>query len=268
MICDKRVANAYQDIIEGLGVSISIDKSLIRRICGLKTNCSPISPKFVLRSNHPYAILAIYEKYKVTDLRILSRLYGTKFKQRSKPIHLHKRFEFIRLYIEKTTSLNLSYWLGGGTPLGPYEHGTLIYEMVQSLKPKELNKMFSGEDLDLFEKSIGPRLSLFKSGFPTIPGRLVSSLEGEGKRRVFAISNYVCQRLLLPVHDWAMKVLKSIPMDGTHDQLRPFFRLKGEAEYGAQPALGLSSLPTINIAQKMFVKPIFGSSKGGPDIAE
>jgi len=85
--------------------------------------------------------------------------------------------------------------------------------------------------LDLFEKSIGPRLSLFKTGFPLIPGRLVSSLEGEGKRRVFAISNYVNQRLLLPVHEWTMTVLRHIEMDGTFNQLRPFFKLKGKNSY-------------------------------------
>jgi len=93
------------------------------------------------------------------------------------------------------------------------------------------NKRFSGDDLDTFETLIGPRLSLFKTGFPLIPGRLASSLEGEGKRRIFAISNYVNQRLLLPVHEWAMRVLSSLSTDGTFDQLKPFFLLKGKLEY-------------------------------------
>lgn len=117
---------------------------------GLNFDCSPVSPKLVLRSNHPYAILAIHEKYKVTDMRLLSRLYGTRFKERSKPIHLHKRFSFIRLYIEKK-AVDLKFWLGGGVPLGPYEYGAIIHDMVQSLKPKELN---------IFPESGLPRIHL------------------------------------------------------------------------------------------------------------
>lgn len=51
-----------------------------------------------------------------------------------------------------------------------------------------------------------------------ITGRLGQSIEGGGKRRIFAIGKYVNQRLLRPVHDWAMSVLRSIPQDGTFNQ--------------------------------------------------
>lgn len=46
------------------------------------------------------------------------------------------------------------------------------------------------------------------------PGKLAQAVEGAGKRRLFAIGNYVKQRLLYPVHDWAMRVLARIPTDG------------------------------------------------------
>lgn len=41
-------------------------------------------------------------------------------------------------------------------------------------------------------------------------GKLGCSLEGAGKRRVFAIGNYVNQRLLWPVHQWVAEVLRFI----------------------------------------------------------
>ena len=93
MICNKRVAEKYQEMIQKLGVDISIEKSLIwgNLLSGfLRVNCSPISPKLLLRTHHPYSLLAIYEW--VTDLRILSRLQGTRFKEHCKPVEKHKRF--------------------------------------------------------------------------------------------------------------------------------------------------------------------------------
>lgn len=56
-------------------------------------------------------------------------------------------------------------------------------------------------------------------------GRLCQSLEGAGKRRLFVIGNYFKQRLLYPVHVWAMAVLRSLPTDGTFQQGRPIQRL-------------------------------------------
>jgi len=47
-------------------------------------------------------------------------------------------------------------------------------------------------------------------GIPSFgsPGRLAQSTDsGAGKRRIFAIGNYVNQRLLKPLHDWLMKAL-------------------------------------------------------------
>ncbi|GAU48480.1 hypothetical protein TSUD_291650 [Trifolium subterraneum] len=41
---------------------------------------------------------------------------------------------------------------------------------------------------------------LHRGGIPWVTGRLGCSLEGAGKRRIFAISNYMNQRLLKPVH--------------------------------------------------------------------
>ncbi|KAL2231411.1 UNVERIFIED_CONTAM: hypothetical protein Sindi_1735500 [Sesamum indicum] len=61
-------------------------------------------------------------------------------------------------------------------------------------------------------------------------GRFGLKLEGAGKVRTFAIPNPIFQRLLKPLHDWEMSVLKSLRTDGTFDQLRPLRRLRGKKE--------------------------------------
>jgi len=83
--------------------------------------------------------------------------------------------------------------------------------------------------LDQFERVTGPQLPTYHElQEPPICGRLGQSIEGGGKRRIFAIGNYVNQRLLKPVHDWLMAVLRRIPTDGTFNQEQPLERLVGE----------------------------------------
>ena len=90
-------------------------------------------------------------------------------------------------------------------------------------------KIFTGLDLDWFESKMGPALpSCTDLGFLPVTGRLGCSIEGGGKRRIFAIGNYVNQRLLRPVHDWLMQVLRRLPMDGTFEQTKPLDRLVGK----------------------------------------
>jgi hypothetical protein len=92
----------------------------------------------------------------------------------------------------------------------------------------KLNKTFTGLDLDKFEHDVGRYLpTCDQLGIPPICGRLGCSIEGGGKRRIFAIGNYVNQRLLRPVHEWLASVLKRIPMDGTFNQVAPLDRLIG-----------------------------------------
>ncbi|KAI5669096.1 hypothetical protein M9H77_18949 [Catharanthus roseus] len=63
------------------------------------------------------------------------------------------------------------------------------------------------------------------SGMLFIPGRLSCAFPGIGKRRMSAIGNYINKRLLRPLHEWAMSVLKRIPIDGTFNQCAPLRRL-------------------------------------------
>jgi hypothetical protein len=58
------------------------------------------------------------------------------------------------------------------------------------------NKIITGLSLDWFEMRVGPHLPTpSQMGIPAIPGKLGSACTGAGKRRLFAIGNYVNQRL-------------------------------------------------------------------------
>lgn len=52
-------------------------------------------------------------------------------------------------------------------------------------------------------------------------GRLAKKTEAAGKIRLFAITDIWTQSLLAPLHDYLFRVLRTIPMDGTFDQLKP-----------------------------------------------
>lgn len=63
------------------------------------------------------------------------------------------------------------------------------------------------------------------------PGRLSHSVEsGAGRRRVFAVGNYVNQRLLRPLHNWLMEALGDLKTDGTFNQSAPLDRLVGTSQ--------------------------------------
>lgn len=84
--------------------------------------------------------------------------------------------------------------------------------------------------LEWFERRLGPALSSIMSPYltsqvPLFTGKLAQTLPGAGKRRIFAICNYVKQRLLFPVHEWAMNVLSTLSTDGTFNQEGPLLRL-------------------------------------------
>lgn len=59
------------------------------------------------------------------------------------------------------------------------------------------------QDMEFDEKSVGPAFASVRHCYePQLlrPGRLAQVIEGAGKRRIFAIGNYIKQRLLHPVH--------------------------------------------------------------------
>jgi len=89
--------------------------------------------------------------------------------------------------------------------------------------------LFANESLEYFERAVGPHFDGYLYPYRNVPlvtGRLSQTIQGGGKRRLFAICNYVKQRLLFPVHKWAMEVLSRISTDGTFDQERPLLKLR------------------------------------------
>ncbi|KAG8363190.1 hypothetical protein BUALT_BualtMtG0007500 (mitochondrion) [Buddleja alternifolia] len=90
------------------------------------------------------------------------------------------------------------------------------------------NNMLTFWDFSQYENTVEPHLqSCIELRVIPCIGRLGMALEGAGKRRIFAIGNYVKQRLLKPFHDWLFEVLRRIPMDGTFNQTRPLDYLVG-----------------------------------------
>lgn len=66
----------------------------------------------------------------------------------------------------------------------------------------------------LLENNQDPKL-------PKLPtGRLAFLPEGGGKTRVIAIGDYFSQQALRPLFKESMRMLNSIPQDGTYDQQR------------------------------------------------
>lgn len=57
-------------------------------------------------------------------------------------------------------------------------------------------------------------------------GRLAIKEEAAGKARVFAITDSITQSVMKPLHLSLFSILKTIPMDGTHNQSGPLDRLR------------------------------------------
>lgn len=112
---------------------------------------------------------------------------------------------------------------------GVFSPGILFKERTMWPLQYRENTRICNEDLDFYERST------LAVGFLSIAkaydsnwlrfGRIAQVVEGGAKRRLFGIGNYVKQRLLHPVHDWTMRVLARIPMDGTFNQNAPIHRL-------------------------------------------
>nr|UOL49053.1 MAG: putative RNA-dependent RNA polymerase [Mitoviridae sp.] len=106
-----------------------------------------------------------------------------------------------------------------------YQRGYLMYPFDYSYNTKRCNEALSFYESWpglVFDQLAG---AFDKSKITLKQGRLCQSLEGAGKRRLFVLGNYLKQRLLYPVHEWTMNVLRSLPTDGTFHQDRPIHRL-------------------------------------------
>lgn len=71
---------------------------------------------------------------------------------------------------------------------------------------------------------LSPIMLLLKC-YPSTIGRLVELPEARGKVRIIAITDWWTQLVFKPIHEAMFKTLKSIPQDGTFDQVRPLREL-------------------------------------------
>ncbi|GMN19136.1 hypothetical protein TIFTF001_045135 [Ficus carica] len=105
---------------------------------------------------------------------------------------------------------------------GVFSPGILFAKRTLFALDNRYTTQACNQDLEYYERAVGLGFSSVAQAYAHLwPGRLASVIEGAGKRRIFAIGNYIKQRLLHPVHVWAMKVLALLPQDGTFDQQKP-----------------------------------------------
>lgn len=158
LITDPLVAEQYRLGLQRLGVKISTHKSLISStgaaefakqflVKDMRVNLSPVSMKALCGFHHPYGLLAIHEKSKISRFSTLMRIGGAGYKTRSvakSPKSIKwKRF---RVLFGKSR-LQVEYLLGDGCPLNPYLLGKLKRYALERLKPRELHR----PPVELFE---------------------------------------------------------------------------------------------------------------------
>jgi len=109
--------------------------------------------------------------------------------------------------------------------LAPFVNGkTVLSFLSQSLFPTRLIQIPSSPKLTGEKAFINliEELGTAKRGRWGILGK---KLEGGGKIRIFAMLDSIRQALFRPIHNWFMGALRSIPQDGTYDQLKPLYSL-------------------------------------------
>jgi len=92
-------------------------------------------------------------------------------------------------------------------------------------------------------------------------GRLAALEEPAGKVRVVAMVDIITQWLLHPLHEALFELLRMIPTDGTHDQLKPIYRLLKRRPQGPFYSFDLSAATDrIPLSlQKALLSPILTS---------
>jgi len=99
--------------------------------------------------------------------------------------------------------------------------------------------------------------------FPKYLGRLTALYEARGKVRIVAITDWWTQVILKPLHHGIFNILKSIPQDGTFDQLAPvhaliaYVRASGAPVYSYDLSAATDRLP---IAFQVDVLKLLGVS--------
>jgi len=155
VIADEKVAVKYQELLQSIGVDISIEKTLFSNngslefakrfyTKGLSVDLSPVSAKAVLTIRSTVGLCQLAERYKITRISTLFRLAGAGYRTRarlqSKTLKSKRWLRLIAVASKPPINDQYSFewWLGGGKPLNPYVKGIIVDLMRKALKPKEI----------------------------------------------------------------------------------------------------------------------------------
>ncbi|KAJ4841101.1 hypothetical protein Tsubulata_037186 [Turnera subulata] len=139
VIASEEVAREYHSLLEDLGVTISLSKSIVSRDGALE---------FAKRY---WVKLAM--KYRIISISVLQRLAGAGYRVRSRLMTSQStRWEQLKTAFSKLcgrqTGLSVEWWLGRGNPLNPYLRAELLQYFMKD--PREIrvfpeDLVFDGE---------------------------------------------------------------------------------------------------------------------------
>lgn len=173
IIADDSVAGHYRDILNQIGVDISIPKSIISRngscefgkrfwVKSMKVDLSPISIKALMNCRSLHGLAQLRLKYSIENMNTLQRLGGAGYRVRSRLMTTQsKKWERLKVVSSRgfgRRQLPLEYWLGRGNPLNPYLKGKMIAYLRREMRPKEIrifpsDLVFDGER-EILERTV------------------------------------------------------------------------------------------------------------------
>lgn len=174
VIADTCVAEEYRKLLDKLGVSISLPKSLISdngtlefakryRTKALQKDLSPVSIQALLTVRSTLGIAQLANQYRVTNPAALFRLAGAGYRVRARLYSSNRSRKWDRLWVAATkplgtSSLPLEWWIGRGLPLNPYLKGLIVEMLRKELQPQDIrlvsgDLVFNGE-LEILERTL------------------------------------------------------------------------------------------------------------------
>jgi len=162
---DDKVSSEYRRLLDKLGVTISLSKSIISSsgaiefakkfwVKGMQVDLSPVSLKSLLCARSTIGLCQIGVKYDC-NINILQRNGGAGYRVRSRLMSTQsQRWERLKAAFRKPhgqkEQLPLELWIGRGYPLNPYLRGKIIAYLRRELKQQEIRLppeqlLFDGE---------------------------------------------------------------------------------------------------------------------------
>jgi hypothetical protein len=176
VIADSRVATAYMRLLERMGLTISLSKSLIssngtlefaKRFWthNLQVDVSPISMRALTMCRSTLGLCQLAQKSQMDSQNRLQRLAGAGYRVRARlkttPSRKYERLKAASGKPWGSQRLPLEWWISRGFPLNPYLKGRMIAYLLLEMKPKEIG-LFPEEMVFDGEREINERTVLQK----------------------------------------------------------------------------------------------------------